>query len=37
MKDQPFLVTEHHPSGAVLPGQIIRQAITAWLAKQLHK
>ena len=37
MKDQSLTINEYHPSHAVPPDQAIRQTITAWLAKELHK
>ena len=37
MKNQPIIVTEHHPTYALSPNQAIRKTITAWLTKELHK
>ncbi len=37
MKDQSLIITEHHPIYVNSPDHIIRQAITAWLTKELHK
>lgn len=37
MKGQSLAITEHHPPGANPPDEIVRQAVTAWLTKELHK
>ena len=37
MKDTSLTITEHHPQYAVSPNQAIRQTITTWLTKALHK
>ena len=37
MKSQPFTVIEYHPPNAAPPNQTVRQAVTAWLTKELHK
>ncbi len=37
MKYQPLTVTEYHSSHITQPKQAIRQVITVWLTKELHK
>ena len=37
MKEQPLTITERHPPQTAPPNQAIRQTITAWLTKELHK
>lgn len=37
MKVQPLTIAEYHPPHAIPPDQVIRQAITTWLAKALHQ
>lgn len=37
MKDQSLIIIEHHPPYDIPPNQAIRQTITAWLTKELHK
>ncbi len=37
MRDQPLIITEHHPIHTNPSNQVIYQAITAWLTKGLHK
>lgn len=37
VKDTSLTITEHHPQYAVSPNQAIRQTITTWLTKALHK
>lgn len=37
MKGQPLIITEYHFTRAEPLAQAIRQTITAWLTKELHK
>lgn len=37
MKEQPLIIAEHHLDGAASPEQVIRENVTAWLTKELHK
>ena len=37
MKDQSLIITEHHSIYVNSPDHAIRQTITAWLTKELHK
>ena len=37
MKEQPLTITEHHPPHTDPPNQAIRQIVTTWLTKELHK
>ena len=37
MKDQSLTIIEHRPSHTIPPNHVIRQIITTWLTKELHK
>lgn len=37
MKYQSLTITEHHPSDTAPANQVVQQAVTAWLTKELHK
>ena len=37
MKDQMIIITEQHLAHTDFSSQAIRQTITAWLTKELHK
>lgn len=37
MKEHPLTITEYHPSNTAPPNQAIRQTVTTWLTKELHK
>lgn len=37
MKNHPLSITEHHPPCTAPLDQTIRQAVNAWLTKELHK
>jgi len=37
MKDSVLILDEHHPPMIKLTDQSIRQTVTAWLTKELHK
>lgn len=37
MKNHPLSITEHHSPCTVPPNQTIRQAVNAWLTKELCK
>lgn len=37
MKEQRLTIIEQHPAHIAQPNQTIREAITVWLQKELHK
>lgn len=36
MKDKSLTITEYHPAHGAPAGQVVQQAVIAWLTKVLH-